>query len=57
MPSLVVRDLKAKLVLDRHDQLYVVEGVEAEVLHKVRLEGNLKRRRRARYFNGASVRV
>ena len=41
--GLVVGDLEAELVLDSHDQLHVVEGIEAEVLDKVRQEGNLKK--------------
>ena len=44
----VVGDLEAELVLHGHDDLHVVEGVQAEVLDEVGLEGQLERRERSR---------
>ena len=38
-----VRNLEAELVFYRHDQLNVIEGVEAEVVHEVRLIGELEK--------------
>ena len=40
----VVGDLEAELVLHGHDDLHVVEGVQAEVFDEVGLEGQLERR-------------
>ena len=37
---IIVRNLKPEFVLDCHDNFYVVEGVQSEVLHEVRIECN-----------------
>ena len=39
----LVRNLKAKLVLHRHDDLHVVQRVQAEVIDEVTLQGQLVR--------------
>ena len=39
----LVRNLEAELVLHRHDDLHVVQGVQAEVVDEVTIQGQLVR--------------
>ena len=39
----LVRNLKPELVLHRHDDLHVVQGVQAEVIDEVTVQGQLVR--------------
>ena len=41
--SVLVRNLKPELVLHRHDDLHVVQGVQAEVVDEVTVQGQLVR--------------
>ena len=41
--GLVVWNLESELVLYRHDKLHMIEGVEAEVVHEVRLVRELEK--------------
>ena len=41
--SVLVGNLKPELVLHRHDDLHVVEGVQAEVIDEVTVQGQLVR--------------
>lgn len=50
--GMVVGDLEAELVLHGHDDLHVVEGIEAEVLDEVGLKGELERTRSRRLKEG-----